>query len=156
MSNNLSPEESAAQPLDPKIFLPPEGSLAEQIARQVDFLTQGVMECMVRSSGLFEPAAPEAEPPSHPSYGFHRPPAPPHAGPNTRSTELRDAAYLSNATARLIAAAVKLHGEYRFTGNRTDHGQRPRDGKDGRDARDGIVRPLPRRSRETRKEAQAS
>jgi len=37
------------------LFMPPEGGLKEQTIRQIAFPTQGVMECPVRATGLFEP-----------------------------------------------------------------------------------------------------
>ena len=82
---------------------------------QIAFLTQGVTECLMRSSELFEPPEPEPPPGDSRGYGHTRRQAAPPPRATRRSLELRDAAHLSNATARLMAACAKLRGEFHFT-----------------------------------------
>lgn len=113
-------EPKAWPPLDAKLFMPPEGNLEEQIALQVGFMTQGVMECVVRSSGIFDLPLPQDEVQSRNDYGYDRRKRNASSSfvSSPRSVELRDAAHLSNATARLIAAHAKLRGEFHFTYSR--------------------------------------
>ena len=102
-------------PLTAELFLPPLGRPEEQAEMQISFLTQGVTECLMRSTELFEPPEPEPPPGDSGGYGHTRRKAAPPPRATRRSQELRDAAHLSNATARLIAACAKLRGEFHFT-----------------------------------------
>ena len=95
----MKTEPTLEPPVPAPPDLPPAGDLEEQTRRQMAFLTQGVMECVMRATG----------------DGAAHPPAAPDAEGPPRSAALRDAAHLSNAAARLMAAWAKVRGEYHFT-----------------------------------------
>ena len=121
---NMMTEKAPARPkLSAELFLPPEGGIEEQLQRQIAFMTQGVMDCMVLANNFPELSGPEPEPPPPDAWGRRRPAEPP---PDQRSLRLREAAHLSNATARLVAAYAKLRGEFHFTYSRVETVPRPR------------------------------
>ncbi len=101
-------------------FLPPSGSIKEQVELQLAFLTQGVMDSMVASSGLFRPK-PEPEPCARPAY--YTPPMrgagakanrdPAEVEQAARAADVNDAARLAGASARLIGALARLRTEFK-------------------------------------------
>ncbi|MBU6445421.1 MAG: hypothetical protein KGR48_16080 [Alphaproteobacteria bacterium] len=116
---NMTMEKAPARPkLSAELFMPPEGGIEEQLQRQIAFMTQGVMDCMVLANNFPELSGPEPEPPPPDVWGRRRPAEPP---PDRRAQRLREAAHLSNATARLVAAYAKLRGEFHFTYSRVEN-----------------------------------
>ncbi|MDE3115601.1 MAG: hypothetical protein KGL26_08385 [Pseudomonadota bacterium] len=120
---NMKTSEAPARPkLSAELFLPPEGGIEEQLQRQIAFMTQGVMDCMVLANAFPELSGPSPEPPPD-VWGRRRPAEPP---PDQRALRMREAAHLSNATARLVGAYAKLRGEFHFTYSRVETVPRPR------------------------------
>ena len=120
----MKTNEAPARPkLSAELFMPPEGGIEEQIERQIAFMTQGVMECMVLASGHPDLVGPPPEPPPPDVWGRHRPADPP---PDQRALRMREIAHLSSATARLVGAYAKLRGEFHFTYSRVETVPRPR------------------------------
>ncbi|MDE2014846.1 MAG: hypothetical protein KGJ75_18160 [Alphaproteobacteria bacterium] len=116
---NMKDHVAPARPkLSAELFMPPEGGIEEQLQRQIAFMTQGVMDCMVLANNFPELSGPEPEPPPPDVWGRRRPAEPP---PDRRAQRLREAAHLSNATARLVAAYAKLRGEFHFTYSRVEN-----------------------------------
>ena len=115
MKDHVAP---ARPKLSAELFMPPEGGIEEQLQRQIAFMTQGVMDCMVLANNFPELSGPEPEPPPPDVWGRRRPAEPP---PDRRAQRLREAAHLSNATARLVAAYAKLRGEFHFTYSRVEN-----------------------------------
>ncbi len=102
--------QPAAKPaIDPASFFTP-GTIAERVELQFGVLTQGVVECMILATGAYpqltEGMATEPN-------AFARPKAAPISSYQAaRSAELRDAARLSEASARLLAGYAKLRGQF--------------------------------------------
>ncbi len=120
----MNTEKAPARPkLSAELFMPPEGGIEEQLQRQIAFMTQGVMDCMVLANDFPELSGPPPEPPPPDVWGRQRPAAPP---PDQRALRMREAAHLSNAAARLVAAYAKLRGEFHFTYSRVEAVPRPR------------------------------
>ena len=116
---NMNTRNGLARPkLGAELFLPPEGGIEEQLQRQIAFMTQGVMDCMVLANDFPEFSGPLPEPPPPDVWGRRRPAEPP---PDRRAQRLREAAHLSNATARLVGAYAKLRGEFHFTYSRIEN-----------------------------------
>jgi len=116
---NMNTQNDPARPrLSAELFLPPEGGIEEQLQRQIAFMTQGVMDCMVLANDFPEFSGPPPEPPPPDVWGRRRAADPP---PDKRAQCLREAAHLSNATARLVGAYAKLRGEFHFTYSRTEN-----------------------------------
>ena len=115
MKDHVAP---ARPKLSAELFMPPEGGIEEQLQRQIAFMTQGVMDCMVLANNFPELSGPEPEPPPPDVWGRRRPAEP---LPDRRAQRLREAAHLSNATARLVAAYAKLRGEFHFTYSRVEN-----------------------------------
>jgi hypothetical protein len=120
-------------------FLPPSGSIKEQVELQFAFLTQGVMDSMVASQGLFRGKPDEPEPYVAPAYytpqmrgaNANANPNPHQVEQAARPADVNDAARLAGASARLIGALARLRTEFRqhYTVN---HVKTVTDEKDGK------------------------
>ena len=121
MPQNQSQTGQAARPEAEDFFHP--GSIADRVDAQLGVLTQGVVDCMVLATGAF-PDLTEGAPPGPNAWPSVKPGTVP-AWQAARSAELRDAARLSEASARLLAGYAKLRGQFsqNFTIRHTD-GQR--------------------------------
>ena len=126
MSETATPDPKPAPPGASTFFAP--GSIAERVELQLGVLTQGVVDCMILATGAF-PNLTEGEP-TEPN-AFSKPP-----GPGTlsswqaaRSAELRDAARLTEASARLLTGFAKYRGQFSqdFT---IRHNEKRKDAKD--------------------------
>ena len=106
------------------------GSLSEQVELQIAMLTQGVVESMMLSSGEFSSDRAES-PPVEENVWLRRPP--PKAALSraqmARSADLKDAARLSEASAKLLSGFAKLRGQ--FKQEFTVHHTNSRDDKTG-------------------------
>lgn len=95
--------------IDAASFFTP-GTIAERVELQFGVLTQGVVECMILATGAYPQltegadAAPNSANASRPVAALSYQAA--------RSAELRDAARLSEASARLLAGFAKLRGQF--------------------------------------------
>jgi hypothetical protein len=109
-----------APPLDVAALCHP-GSFSEQVELQLGLLTQGVTECMMLATGAF-PGLTEEEEPEAPAWGHRRPKTPTASWATVRSGQLRDAARLSEASARLLTGLAKVQAQrgQRFTVRHTD------------------------------------
>lgn len=127
------PQQDAKKPaLDPAAFYVP-GTFAERVDLQLGLLTQGVADCMILATGAM-PGLTEGAPEQPAQYYPHRPPAPnknDNAWQAARSAELRDAARLSEASARLLMGFARLRGEFKqdFTVRHTDDRAASEDGR---------------------------
>lgn len=95
--------------IDPASFFTP-GTIAERVELQLGVLTQGVVECMILATGAYPQLTEGADAAPNP---FGRPKAAPASSYQAaRSAELRDAARLSEASARLLTGFAKLRGQF--------------------------------------------
>ena len=102
-------DQTTAKPgIDPASFFTP--GTAERVELQLGVLTQGVVECMILATGAYPQLTEGADLSPNP---FGRPKAAPTSSYQAaRSAELRDAARLSEASARLLAGFAKLRGQF--------------------------------------------
>ncbi len=125
MSETTTPDPKPAPPDQSTFFAP--GSIAERVELQLGVLTQGVVDCMILATGAF-PNLTEGEP-AEPNVF-----KPPKLGTVStwqaaRSAELRDAARLTEASARLLIGFAKYRGQFAqdFT---IRHNEKRKDAKD--------------------------
>ncbi|HEY4943339.1 MAG TPA: hypothetical protein VII56_18055 [Rhizomicrobium sp.] len=106
----MSTDENPPAPKIEAEHLFQPGSIAERVELQLGVLTQGVVDCMILATGAYPmlTEGPVAEP-----NAFAKPKA---AGlssyQSARSAELRDAARLSEASARLLTGFAKLRAQF--------------------------------------------
>jgi len=98
------------------IFQP--GSIADRVELQLGVLTQGVIDCMALATGAYSDLT---EGPADAPNDWRKA-RPTSSWQTARSAELRDAARLSEASARLLAGFAKLRGQFsqNFTIRHTD------------------------------------
>ena len=102
-------------PPDASMFFYP-GTVADRIEMQLGVLTKGVVDCMLLATGDFPDLTEGVAPPAG-GYPPHMPMPKVKSGPVTawqaaRSAELRDAARLSEASARLLEGFAKFRGQF--------------------------------------------
>jgi len=136
MSANQTEEAAKNDPLDLTGLIVP-GSFAARVDLQLGLLTQGVADCMILATGAFPGLTEGATAQPVTNYYSHRPPPAPPASGNAwqtaRSAELRDAARLSEASARLLLGFARLRGTFRqdFTVRHTHEQPAGKDGGRG-------------------------
>ncbi|HEX4303801.1 MAG TPA: hypothetical protein VHZ78_13475 [Rhizomicrobium sp.] len=96
-------------PLNPEQLFHP-GTIAERVDVMMSVLTQGVVDCMIFATGAF-PSLTEGEP-EEPNAFAKPKPAGLSSWQAARSAELRDAARLTEASARLLTGFAKLRGQF--------------------------------------------
>lgn len=108
MSETPTNPAQAVRPDAASFFAP--GSIADRVELQLGVLTQGVVDCMVLATGAY-PGLTEG-PPEQPNAIAKSRAQPTSSWQATRSAELRDAARLTEASARLISGFAKLRGQF--------------------------------------------
>lgn len=109
MNPNTETSTTPAEKHDAADYFHP-GSIAERVDTQLGVLTQGVVECMILATGNF-PDLTEG-PPAEPDARIKVKPMTLSSWQAARSAELRDAARLTDASARLLAGFAKLRGQF--------------------------------------------
>lgn len=127
MTESTTTPDPKPAPPDPSTFFAP-GSIAERVELQLGVLTQGVVDCMILATGAF-PNLTEGEPTEPNAFGKHPKLGTPSTWQAARSAELRDAARLTEASARLLTGFAKYRGQFAqdFT---IRHNERRKDDKD--------------------------
>ncbi len=104
-----SPSDSAVSGHSARDFYTP-GSIEERVNLQLGVLTQGVVDCMMLATGAFPDLTEGPAAQVHPMV--HGAAKSGSSWQAARSAELRDAARLTEASARLLAGFAKVRGQF--------------------------------------------